>query len=192
VFIDFLPLLLVNMAGGLLALACYSAGPFNKPQANHWAPAFAAPGLIATIGGFFLIFNYPLPGPYNVAFGETSVALGVLFLGAAWSISRGWPLMPLGIYAIFPAIIAVVTGIRIMHLGLTQSPVLAGSGFILTGASGLLLAPATWWSFLRPLRWPAVLLLLVATVLWMVVGVLGYWQHLEHFHGWKPLIFQTP
>ena len=48
------------------------------------APVFGICGLVATIAGFAMTFTSPIPKPFSMAYGEMSVLLGVLFLGAAW------------------------------------------------------------------------------------------------------------
>src|SRR5512140_3548076 len=143
-FIDFLPLLLVNMAAGLFILACYAFGERARTNRPQWAPAFCITGLIASIGGFYIIFKFPLPGPYNIAFGEMSVLFGLLFLGGGWSISRAWSITPLAIYSLFAGAAAILIGVAIIQMKLTQTPLLAGIGFILTGSAGVLLGPAIW------------------------------------------------
>jgi putative membrane protein len=86
-FIDYVTLMLANMAAGLLVLAVFlwrDISAATPDSGRRWAPAMAVPGLIATITGFAMTFTWPLPSPYNIAFGETSVMLGVLFLAASW------------------------------------------------------------------------------------------------------------
>jgi putative membrane protein len=190
-FIDFLPLLLVNMAAGLFLLACYAFGERVRTNRPQWAPAFGITGLIAAIGGFYIIFNFPLPGPFNVAFGEMSVLLGLLFLGGSWSVSRAWSLKPLAIYSLFAGAAAVLIGVAHIKMGLTQTPLLAGIGFILTGAAGVLFGPAIWVSFLNWLRWLIGIGLIIASGIWAVIAGFAYWNHLTHFAKWAPTIFQN-
>ena len=116
-FIDYVTLMLINMAGGLFILASFIWKDIDKENSQFWAPAFALPGMIAVVCGFAMTFSWPLPKPYNVAFGETSILLGFLFLTAAWSLAKGWELLPLGIYAFFAGLTGVLVGIRIMNLG---------------------------------------------------------------------------
>jgi putative membrane protein len=189
-FIDFLPLMLVNMAAGLFLLACYGFTDFGKPNRPQWAPAFGITGLVATGCGFYLIFNFPLIGPYNIAFGETSVLLGVLFLAGSWCIAKDWSLSPLAVYALFAGAIAILMGIAFIYMKLSASPLLTGIGFILTGTAGVLLGPALWISALRQLRWLGGILLVIASGIWTLIAVTAYWNHLIHFKEWTPLIMK--
>lgn len=189
-FIDFLPLLLINMSAGLILLACYGFNDFGRSDKPHWASAFTIVGLIATIGGFYLIFKFPLPGPYNIAYGETSVLFGMLFLGGGWSVAKGWSLSPLAVYSIFAGAVAIVMGIAFIRLQLSQTPLLAGVGFILTGAAGVVWGPLLWIAAIRPLRWLVGAALFVAAGIWTFIAGLAYWNHLIHFKEWLPLIMK--
>ncbi|MDO8303944.1 MAG: DUF981 domain-containing protein [Sedimentisphaerales bacterium] len=189
-FIDFLPLMLVNMSAGLFLLACYGFSDFGRSDRPQWAPAFAVTGLIATICGFYLIFVFPLPGPYNIAYGEMSILLGMLFLGGSWSVGKGWSLSPLAIYALFAGAAAILIGIAFIRLRLSQAPLLTGIGFILTGTAGVLFGPTLWFSALRVLRWIVGFALIVAAGIWAYTAIFAYWGHLMHFEKWVPLIIR--
>ncbi len=84
--IDYVTLLLVNMVCALVVLAFFLWWGLGRADTGHWAPAFGICGLVATIAGFAMAFTWPLPKPFSMAYGETSVLLGVLFLGAAWAL----------------------------------------------------------------------------------------------------------
>jgi len=178
-FIDYVTLMLINMAAGLGILAGFLWKDIAGPNRQRWAPAFGAPGLVATVCGFAMIFSWPLPNPYNIAYGEMSILLGVLFLGAAWGLARQWDLMPLGWYAVPAGAVAVLTGIRFLNLGLTNSPALSATGFILTGAAGVfapmvLLKPSE-----RFTRRIGTFVLLAAAGIWAFIACMAYWAHLK-------------
>lgn len=107
-FIDYVTLLLTNMTAALVVLAFFLWWGLCREDQGKWAPAFGVSGLVATIVGLVMCFTWPLPKPYNSAFGDMSVLFGVLFLGAAWALSRGWSLTPLGVYAFVPGLAAIV------------------------------------------------------------------------------------
>ena len=46
-FIDYIPLMLANMAGGLAVLAFYLFFGSDKPDGKSWSPAFAVAGIVA-------------------------------------------------------------------------------------------------------------------------------------------------
>ena len=127
--IDYVPLLLINMVSALVVLAFFLWWGLGREDTRHWAPAFGISGLVATVAGFAMTFTWPIPAPFSTAYGEMSVLLGVLFLGATWAIACGWNLLPLGIYAFFAGLAAIVIGVRFIHLSLTPMPSHTRRGF---------------------------------------------------------------
>jgi putative membrane protein len=178
-FIDYVSLMLINMAAGLFILALFIFKDIDRENNRFWAPAFALPGMIAVICGFAMTFSWPLPKPYNITYGETSVMLGFLFLAAALSIAKGWELFPLGIYAFFAGLTAVFIGIRIINLGLTNEPLISGIGFILTGSGGIFAELIILNRRRKRLRTIAAAVLIAAAIIWARTGYLAYWMHLK-------------
>jgi putative membrane protein len=185
-FIDFLTLMLINMSAGLVVLAWYVAKGMNDPDQPKWAPAFAAPGLIALLNGFRIAWLWPLPGSFNVAFGDTSVLFGVLLLGAAWSLAAKRDLMPHAVYAFFAGLAGVLVGVRLVGLHMTLMPLLSGLGFVLTGAAGIFAGAALYFRKVLVVRAVGVLTLLGAAAVWAFNGYAGYWMHLWGFAKWVP------
>ena len=185
-FIDYLSLLLINMVAGLAILAFYLFKGIEEEQQGKWAAAFAIPGFIALLNGFHMIWHWPLPGSYNSAFGEPSILFGALLLGASLSLAKGWDLMPLSIYSFFAGLVAVVLGVRIIHLGMTAMPLLSGTGFILTGLAGVFAAPVLYLKKHRAIRVFAALMLLITAAIWAVNGYGAYWMHMDGFTKWMP------
>lgn len=90
-----------------------------------------------------MVISCPLPGGYNVAFGEPTLPLSMLFLPAAMTLALEWePLVP-AIYGFCAAIYAVVIGIAIYDLHLTVDLLAALAGYLLNGIGGMLVLPAT-------------------------------------------------
>ena len=67
---------------------------------------------------------------------------------------------------------------RIINLSLTQSPVLAGAGFILTGLSGVLAGLTLWLHRIKLLRILGAITLLTAAAIWALIGYMAYWKHM--------------
>ncbi len=178
-FIDYVTLMLINMAGGLVVLAAFLWKDIDRENNRFWAPAFALPGAVAAVCGFAMTFTWPLPNPYNIAFGETSILLGFLFLAAAWCIVKGWELFPLGIYSFFAGLAGVIIGARIINLGLTTTPVMAGIGFILTGSGGIFAELVLLNRHKKWLRILAAVVLIAAAAIWLRTGYIAYWDHLQ-------------
>lgn len=177
--IDYLTLMLINMAAGFFLLGCFVWRDWDTPEdAGQWVPAFAICGLVAAIGGFAITFTWPLPKPYSMAYGEMSVLFGVLLLGLALALGRKWELFPLAIYAFFAGATAALLGVRIIDLGLTTHPLLSGVGFVLSGACGIFSPVVVWQSDKKGLRLAGAIVLFAASAIWAWTGYLAYWMHM--------------
>jgi len=185
-FIDYVTLLLINMVGALIVLAAFVYKGLDEVDQRHWAPAFALPGLIALVNGLNMSWNWPLPGSYNVAYGDLSVLFGTIYLAAGWSLVMNRSLMPVAIYAFFVGLASFVVGERVFTLNMTTSPPFSAAGFFLTGILGICAAPALYLRSNRFVRIAGVLVILAATFVWALNGYGGYWMHLQTFSKWTP------
>jgi putative membrane protein len=186
-FIDYITLMLINMVAGLVLLAGFVYQGVGHSHAKQWIPGFGIAGAIALVTGLHMTFTWPIGGSYNIAFGETSVLFGILFVGASVSLAVGWDLLSLGIYAFFAGLTAIVIGARMIDLGLTNKPLIAGLGFILTGLGGVASVPTLlYFKTNRTWRILGAVILLAAAFIWAYSGYSAYWAHLEMFQKWMP------
>jgi putative membrane protein len=186
VFIDYITLMLINMVAGLFILADYVYRGIDSSHQKQWIPGFGMTGAIALTTGFHMIFTWPIAGSFNIAFGETTVLFGILFIAAAIALSVGWDLFTITVYGFFAGLAAIVIGIRIINLNMTKQPLLSGIGFILTGLGGIFAAPTLYWKTNRTWRLIGVAVLIIAALIWALTGYLAYWNHLEGFQKWVP------
>lgn len=188
--IDYLCIMLVSIASGLVVLALYLHRRPLAAERPEWAMGFAAPGFLALVTGLPMVVVWPLPGSYNIAFGEPALFYGVVFLAASHSVARrSDPILP-GVIGLFGSATAILIGLRLWDLGLTDIPWLAALAYVAAGLGGLLALPA----LLRPgalwlSRGASVFLVLGAGVL-AVTGGAAYWQHLQGFVSWLPFTMQ--
>jgi len=186
VFIDWLTLLLVNMMVALVLHALFIGFWLDKDP-KKVIPGFLVTGAVALIAGFRMTFTWPLPGPYNIMYGELSVLFGALLFIAGLSVHFGWNLATVGIYALFGGAVAVLLGVRIWVSGMTNEPIVAGLGFVGTGAAAILTFPALVWP--KQWKWIRMLVAIVAALsalLWIIVGFPAYWEHIDAFGKWAP------
>ncbi len=176
--IDYVSLMLANMAAGLVIVALYILQPICSDENKGWSVAFIMSGLIAAITGFTMTFTWPLPSPYNTAFGEMSVLLGIILIGAGISIAKGWSLLPVCVYAIFAGLAAMLVGWRFIDLGLSQKPLLSGIGFILPGIGGVCAWMVVHFKKQLWLRIAGAAVLFAAAGIWLFTGCMAYWFHL--------------
>lgn len=192
-FIDYLTLVMINMIAGTVLLAYYLWKGLDDADQKPYSAAFGGVGLLALVLGLHLSFTWPLPGAYNIAFGETTTLFGLVFLGTALSLAKGWSLVPVAIYAFFAGLDGVLVGVKILSAGLTKEPVFSAIGFILAGAGGIFSAPFfLWFRENRMVRFLGILLLLVTALLWGVTyyGALG--GHLDTFAKYLPATMLAP
>jgi putative membrane protein len=187
-FIDYLTLIMLDLLAGLGLLAHYLYAGLDRGESRSYAAGFGAVGVLGLILGLGMVFTWPLPGSYNIVFGEATVLFSLAFLAAGVALGLGWDLRPVTVYAFFAGLYAVIGGARIISLGLTKEPLLSGLGFILAGLMGVLAAPA--WRLLQTraiFRRLAALALLAVAVLWGVTFYNALWGHLATFKDWLPL-----
>lgn len=184
VFPDYVTLLLTNMVAGHFLLAAYLLSGMNAPEKKPWAAAFLVVGGVAVTSGLHMAWTWPLPGPFNSAFGEMSVLFGAAFLGAALLVWRNARLTIVGFYALFAGLAALLIGIRLIQLELTHKPILSGMGFICSGLAGVLAGPVFSWPKSRGLRYAAVVVLIAGGLIWALTAYGAFWMHMETFSQW--------
>jgi len=185
-FVDFIGVMLITLASGLAFLAHYLYRDPPVGERKSWAAGFFAVGLVLFVLSVVMVTTWPLPGSYNVAFGEPALFLSGVFLAAAVTLTFEWePLIPAMLGAA-GGIMAIVVGFRLMGLHMTQDPTIAGIGYLSAGLGGLLTLPALEW---RNIRWIAVVaavILGISAVVWAVTGYEALWAHIMDFSKWVP------
>jgi putative membrane protein len=186
-FIDYLTMIMINLVAGSVLLAYYIWRGLDDADQRPYAAAFFGVGLLALIAGLNLSFNWPLPGSYNVGYGDTTTLFGIVFLSTGLALWNGWNLLPVAIYAFFAGIDAVIVGARILNLGLTKEPVISGVGFILAGLGGVAAAPFfMWFRDNRTVRLLAAAVMVITAAIWAVTFYGALWGHMEAFGKWVP------
>jgi putative membrane protein len=118
-FINYITLMLINLVAGLFLLAGYVYYGIDRANQKLWIPGFGITGAIALVTGLHVIFTWPLTGSFNIAYGETTVLFGVLFLGASFALAFGWDLLTVAVYGFFAGLVAIVIGVRILRIDAT-------------------------------------------------------------------------
>ncbi len=186
-FIDFLTLVMINLVAGTVLLAYYLWKGIDEKNQQAYAPAFLLTGLVSFVAGLQISFTWPLPGSYNVGYGDTATLFGVVFIATGLALWKGWSLLPTSIYAFFAAIDALIVGFRIYSLQLTKEPLISAVGFILSGLAGLGVFPFfMWFRDNKIVRWIGILLLLGTALLWAITFYGSLWGHMASFSKWVP------
>jgi len=186
-FIDYLTLIMINLVAGTALLAYYLFYGMDAKDQRPYAAGFSIVGLLGLVLGLALTFTWPLPGSYNIGYGETTTLFGAVFLAAGIALAMGWDLLPVAIYAFFAGVDAVLVGVRIISLGLTKEPIMSGIGFVFAGLGGVFAFPfLKWFKGNKVLRTVAALVVLVTVLLWAITFYGSLWSHLEVFAKWVP------
>ncbi len=186
-FIDFLTLVMINLVAGTTLLAYYLWKGLDAEDQKPYAAAFGVTGLLSLILGLRLSFTWPLPGAYNVGYGDATTLFGVVFLATAISLAKGWDMLPVSIYGFFAGVDAVIVGLRIWSLQLGKEPLAAAVGFVLAGLGGVFSFPfLRWFRDNKLVRWIAILVLLATAAIWAVTFYGSLWSHLASFSSWVP------
>jgi putative membrane protein len=184
-FVDYLTLMLINLVAGLLLLALHLVF-FIEREPKRLAPGFLLTGFLGAATGLHMILKWPLPGSYNIAFGDMSLLFGALFFFAGLALLREWDPLSLGIYGVLAGVAAVVVGSRILNKGMTSEPLVAFLGYLFTGVGGILVLPAYLLRKSLALRIVVALVLLAGAAVWALIGYGSYWIHLESFAKYFP------
>jgi len=186
-FIDYLTVMLINLVAGFVLLGLYVWFGADDADQRRWAPGFGVVGAIGVATGLHMTLTWPLPSSFNIAFGETELLFGVLFLLAAIALWFNYSLFSIAIYAFFAGIVAIIIGARIIDRGMTQQPIVSGIGFIVAGLTGLLLYPVLFWLTSKPVRIAFAVIAFIAALIFAFIGYSAYWTHLADFAEWTPL-----
>ncbi|WP_437965173.1 DUF981 domain-containing protein [Sorangium sp. So ce260] len=189
-YINYLTLALVTAASALALGAVYlfraPAVGASEARRRSFALAFGAPGLLLLITGLHIVLTWPIPGGYNIVFGEPLAYFGTLLVVGAPALWLGERLGPLLLLGAFGGFTNLVLAWVILRHGMTQNPALAAAMYGASGL-GLLIAPAMERSTLA--RNAAGALLAASAALFALFGYVAYMRHpgLEWFGKWVPI-----
>jgi putative membrane protein len=192
-FVDYLTLVMINLVAGSVLLAYYLWKGMDEKDQRPYAAAFFVTGLVGMVTGFQLSFTWPLPGSFNVGYGDAATLFGVVFMATAIALWQGWNLIPVSIYSFFAGIDAIIVGIRLYSLQLGQEPLVAAIGFVLAGLGGVGAFPfLQWFKDNKAVRWLAVAVLLVTAAIWAFTFYGALWAHMASFAKWVPATMAAP
>ncbi|EQD64316.1 membrane protein containing DUF981 [mine drainage metagenome] len=190
-FIDPLTVMLLSlgMSALLLALYYFKAGSGKKDMGSLVVPVFVL-GLFNAISGFLMSFTWPLPGSYNMLFGDPLLVLGLLMIAGSYMASKGTDVKVLSLLGFLLGIYLLVGTIGISQFGMEH-----GNNWIT--ATGLYA-----FSFLAGIFSPVLylkpkgsnkyayyfeaFLLIVVMLIALLIGYMGLHEHLGAFSTYFP------
>ncbi|MGC8545803.1 MAG: DUF981 family protein [Athalassotoga sp.] len=182
-FIDYVTIQLIAAASGLLFAGIYTLKYRSGKSNSSWIYGFWMIGFILLVTGLDMIFTWPLPGSYNIIFGEPSVWFGALLISIGVAIKSNSDLLPLALLSSAGGLINIVISVDILIYSMTQSPIIAFGGFITSGL-GALMAPLGLKS--KSIRWIIFILLVLSAIAFAVTGYGAYYQHASDFAHYLP------
>ena len=190
-FIDPLTVMLLSlgMSALLLALYYFKVGSGKKDISSLVVPAFIL-GLFNAVSGFLMSFTWPLPGSYNMLFGDPLLVLGLLMIAGSYMISKGMDVKVLSLLGFLLGIYLIVG-----MIGITQFNLESGNDWLTaTGLYGFSMLAAIFSPilYLKPkgsgkyAYYFEVFLLVVVMLFALLIGYMGLDEHLGSFSTYFP------
>ncbi|MEM3020008.1 MAG: DUF981 family protein [Candidatus Micrarchaeaceae archaeon] len=190
-FIDPLTVMLLSlgMSALLLALYYFKVGSGKKDISSLVVPVFIL-GLFNAVSGFLMSFTWPLPGSYNILFGDPLLVLGLLMIAGSYMISKGMDVKVLSLLGFLLGIYLIVG-----MIGITQFNLESGNDWLTaTGLYGFSMLAAIFSPvlYLKPkgsgkyAYYFEVFLLVVVMLFALLIGYMGLDEHLGAFSTYFP------
>lgn len=111
-------------------------------------------GQAVPLGGMgFIVFAiglwgeivWPLPGSFNILFFDPYSLLGIVLIGYAISVNRGWRTQYVGFLAAMTGLLSIYYGASAYNLGLTKEPLAMFLLYVAMGGTAVFTFPVTLW-----------------------------------------------
>ncbi len=190
-FIDPLTVMLLSlgMSALLLALYYFKVGSGKKDISSLVVPAFIL-GLFNAVSGFLMSFTWPLPGSYNMLFGDPLLVLGLLMIAGSYMISKGMDMKVLSLLGFLLGVYLIVGMIGITQFGMESgNDWLTATGLYAFSMLAAIFSPIL---YLKPkgsgkyAYYFEVFLLVVVMLFALLIGYMGLDEHLGAFSTYFP------
>lgn len=184
VFVDALTVMLLGLGASTFLLAMYflMAALGRKDMDMLYVPGFIF-GMFDFASGFAMSFLWPIPGAYNMLFGDPLLVLGILMMAGAYMLARKMKrdlLFPIGVML---GIYIAVEAAGILNFGLEKGAYfLPAFGLYLLSALAAILSPLGMLSPKGNGRYGYYLLsllLVLVTIVALFIGYGGIYAHLK-------------
>lgn len=140
-YINYLTLSLAAVTAVLFVAAWYAlageTGATSAERREGCAFAAIAGGLVMAATGLPIALTWPLPGAYNIAFGEPLAYFGTLLVVGGLALRRGADLRPISALGAFGGAALLLIAVAIARHGLTLIPAIASIAFGSVGLAAL-------------------------------------------------------
>ena len=184
VFVDALTVMLLSLGLSTLLIALYFLGRgLNKKWVSDLTVPVFALGFFNFVGGFLMSMTWPLPGAYNMLFGDPLLMLGIIMMAGAYMVSRNISLKILSIFGFFLGLYIAVGAAGMMAFNLESGAHLltAFPLFVFAALSGIF-SPLIYLGNKGSGKYAYYFLfaLLIITAFFaFLIGYLGLYEHLQ-------------
>jgi len=183
-FVDPLTVMLLSLGLSALFVALYLLG---KGMNKKWVSSLVVPifvlGLFNFVSGFMMSFMWPLPGAYNMLFGDPLLFFGLIMMAGAYMHSRNISVNSLSLFGLFLGIYLAVeaAGMYAFNLESGQYFLPAFSLYVFAALSGIFspLVFANTKGSGRYAYYFLFILLLITALLALFIGYAGIYGHLQ-------------
>lgn len=183
-FVDSLTVMLIGLAMGLALGAFYfffRAREDEKMLNALIVPAFVV-GLFDFVSGFLMSFTWPLPGGYNMLFGDPLLLFGLILVMTSVAYYKKMSIGLIPVLSLLLGIYVLVGAYSIVQLKLESgNNLVTALGLYVFSGLGALLAPI---AYIKPtsgskyLYYTEWIILGIATIFALVIGYMGFHEHL--------------
>ena len=190
-FIDSLTVMLFSLGISALMLAIYVYRiALLKKNASALALPIIGFGVFNVASGFMMSFTWPLPGSYNMLFGDPLLMLGILMTIGGYMLLKGMDIKILSVIGFFLGIYVLVGSIGMVSYGLeTGLDMLLAMGlYIFAGLAGVF-SPIICMNSKGSGRYAfyfLVFLLVMTALIALFIGYNGFYEHLHAFGKYFP------
>ncbi len=183
-FVDSLAvmLLITGFSAIILALFVYFSVRGKRDMSMLVIPGFIF-GLFDLVSGFIMSFTWPLPGAYNMLFGDPILALGLLLVAGSYMIYKKMDVRVLSIFAFFLGIYIAMSAAGMANFNLESgSHFLASFGFYVAASLSALFSPVVYLNAKGSGKYAYYLLFILLIITAFAALFLGYtsiYQHLQ-------------
>lgn len=139
-FVDSLAVMLLAVAMSAAFIAYYLVGIAKGKKMDSLAGPIFMLGIFDFLSGFYMSFFWPLPGAYNMLFGDPMLMLGIIMIAGGFAIYKNTDGRPISLIGFFLGIylFAESYGMVAYHLEAGAELLPALGFYLVSGLSGFL------------------------------------------------------
>ncbi len=183
-FIDSLAvmLLLTGLSALVLAFYVFLSLKGKKDLSVLVVPTFIF-GIFDAVSGFVMSFTWPLPGAYNMLFGDPLLVLGLILIAGAFMIYKKMDVRILSIFAVFLGIYIAISAAAMYNFHLERGiDLISALGFYIAAALSAIFSPLVYInakSSGKYAYWFLFALLIVTAFAALFIGYNAIYSHLQ-------------